>query len=147
MRCRLLSLLTALSLLLCVAVCVVWLGSIGSTDSLTLRGRGGSLLWAISRNHCIEVTLVRDAPVAFRSHWASVRGFPLTDYDNGMWWVRRRGTWDGLAGSICSSSGDVSFEVGASTNLRPAWRVRAYWWVPFALTAALPVVRASSVLL
>ena len=54
MRRRLLNVLTVVSLLLCAAVCVLWVRSVTVSDGLALRAPHGTLVWALSRNNAFE---------------------------------------------------------------------------------------------
>jgi hypothetical protein len=79
---HLLNLLTALSLLLCVAVCVLWARSFATSDGLLGTSSDGTLRWAICRRGRIGVLSIGPWPYAVPARWKSE---PVDEPQIGPW--------------------------------------------------------------
>jgi hypothetical protein len=84
MKRRLLNLLTALSLLLCVAVCVLWVRSDSTSDGVLGTSSDGELWWVICRRGRVGVLRIGPWPYAVPVRWKSV---PADAPQIGPWMV------------------------------------------------------------
>ena len=116
-RRRLLNLLTALSLLLCVAVGVMWIGSAALADDVPLtsyRGRPRNVYVSSTAFRAVEVAVVKD---------------PVLERDRGYFYLRRSPAVLGVyIGAVANPNAASSFVV-----LLP-------YWLLFVIAAALPTV-------
>jgi hypothetical protein len=146
---RLLNVVTALSLLLCVAVCVLWVRSNRIQDCLLARSGGGRLVEVDSRRGRLGLTVLRHWPRERPSAWVSApvgRGpprdvpqivFAAPDAPPGLAvneWERLG--FIGWAGTVCATT-----DAGAYTAPTVGWSLEGPHAAVFLVTGILPCLR------
>ena len=110
MRRRLLNLLTALSLLLCVAVCVLWVRSYGGSEWATYATAGGRFCLTQScRGAIFLIWGQAGRGEEFSAGWTLFRGVNARD----MTWIRPEPTYTFLGLGFASTS---NAETGAASH-------------------------------
>lgn len=142
MRRRLFTILSALSLILCLATATIWVRSYWQAQGVLLRSQSGTNRWHVLLG-CIEGTVIFGAqtvklppqPGAGSSErtWEWKWGVRMSSnihFPKGSWWHRRGFLWESTSGTFLTSS----------AGWLETWTLFVPGWLVTLLAATLPAL-------